>query len=460
MRSTPEPSQTSQSEKPLPPNTEEEDDFQWELKTIFQLEERKLADPIGRPLPAEWNDDPTIPPAYNAKGIVSEFFNVDNADEFCRSVRDTPHWDQLRFDPSFKARNGMVMRHFQHHEHAIPGYPTPLRENGILGNAGKTDVLDAFGQTKSGAPEPASEDTHEMSSPGAAQQAASATDKEVSSSSVEKPASPSGDKSISNIEVTTTLIKDVPPDVRDDWSPRIRAMKIAYGHNIEPGNDSDLSKQQTEPVIASKQLDQAARHDAHNYPGPLGKRDRSPSYPDERDTKRHRPREDGYSRDRPHSRGHGSTKATFDYRSGRNSSPHNFGARHDSGYHSAQSLDRGRPAPGRERPAEHVPSSRSWQPAPSGRSSSGSKSRSRSRRRSRTPVKRHAARSPSVDSRSSSEMDDLEYAMLGMVRPEDEEEEEEEQRPKKGTKKTLVSSKTLKLEAAKRRPQKVASAFR
>ncbi|TPX14158.1 uncharacterized protein E0L32_000552 [Thyridium curvatum] len=104
---------------------EEEDEFEWELTTVFNEHKTAPADPVGKPLPSVWNDDPTIPPAFNAKVVVSEFFKDDNVDEFCKSIRDDAHWTAAKLDPSFKFRKGMVLRDFPNDSHRYPTYQRP-----------------------------------------------------------------------------------------------------------------------------------------------------------------------------------------------------------------------------------------------------------------------------------------------------------------------------------------------
>lgn len=94
-------------------------DFLWDLEKAFIELEPKVADPVGKPLAAEWNDDPTIPPAYNAKCIKTAFYDPDNPDAFLASVRDTKYWTEINRDPAFRFRRGMVTVQFagSHHEY-------------------------------------------------------------------------------------------------------------------------------------------------------------------------------------------------------------------------------------------------------------------------------------------------------------------------------------------------------
>lgn len=115
------PPQEEAGGSPVPEIAPKQEDGEWdpaseqELKKIFPEIKTKPADPVGIPLPAEYSDLPTIPPAYDAKCVKSEFFNDGNGDEFARSVRDKADWSEARWDPIFKPYPGMVVRIF-------PGY--------------------------------------------------------------------------------------------------------------------------------------------------------------------------------------------------------------------------------------------------------------------------------------------------------------------------------------------------
>ena len=119
---------------PVPETKADEGDGEWDpesdqdLKQVFAEKKTKPADPVGIPLPAEYSDVPTIPPAYNATCVKSEFFNEDNQQDFVLSVRATEQWSEARWDPVFKPYPGMVMRHFPGYDLDYPSYdpPSPL----------------------------------------------------------------------------------------------------------------------------------------------------------------------------------------------------------------------------------------------------------------------------------------------------------------------------------------------
>ncbi|KAL2153674.1 hypothetical protein VTH82DRAFT_4829 [Thermothelomyces myriococcoides] len=96
-----------------------------EFKQAFPTIETKPADPVGIPLPLEYTEEPTIPPAYNARCVKSEFFREDNQKDFGRSIREHPSWVIFKDDPVFRHYQGMVMRHFPGSEHEYPSYDRP-----------------------------------------------------------------------------------------------------------------------------------------------------------------------------------------------------------------------------------------------------------------------------------------------------------------------------------------------
>lgn len=121
-----EKSEVSKTESPAPVKDDKDDkdhqldqDFLWDMEKAFVELKSKDADEVGIPLSAEWNDNPTIPPAYNAKCIKSAFYDPNNPDAFLASVRDTKYWVDLKRDPVFRYRRGMVAVQFSgsHHEY-------------------------------------------------------------------------------------------------------------------------------------------------------------------------------------------------------------------------------------------------------------------------------------------------------------------------------------------------------
>ena len=109
----------------------EEEDGEWiygseeDLARVFPEIKAKPADPVGIPLPATHSDAPTIPPAYDAKCVKSDFFNEDNQRESSRPIQETPMWSEARWDPIFKRHAGMVMLRFPGYDADYPTYPPP-----------------------------------------------------------------------------------------------------------------------------------------------------------------------------------------------------------------------------------------------------------------------------------------------------------------------------------------------
>lgn len=124
-------------------------DTLWDFEKAFIELDTKPADSVGKPLAAEWNDDPTIPPAYNAKCIKTEYYDPNNPDAFLASVRDTKYWPALKRDPVFRFRSGMVAVQFpgSHHEYFtyhLPKRigPKELRERDVLPGPSDLTLID------------------------------------------------------------------------------------------------------------------------------------------------------------------------------------------------------------------------------------------------------------------------------------------------------------------------------
>lgn len=112
----------------MPEKEENLGDGEWnpasheDMKHVFPKVEIKPADPVGIPLPFKYNDNPTIPPAYNATCIKSQFFDENDPEAFARSIRDSPDWPKIRKDPVFKRYSDMIMRRFENSEHEYATY--------------------------------------------------------------------------------------------------------------------------------------------------------------------------------------------------------------------------------------------------------------------------------------------------------------------------------------------------
>lgn len=89
---------------PQPPVTEktnEDAEFEWDFEKIFATEIKKDADPIGCPLPTVYDEEPILPPAYNAKAIIGKYVRPNNLEIFARDIRKSLHWPSLKADPVF-----------------------------------------------------------------------------------------------------------------------------------------------------------------------------------------------------------------------------------------------------------------------------------------------------------------------------------------------------------------------
>jgi hypothetical protein len=98
------------------------------FEVVFAEAAGKAADPVGIPLPYKYTDDPTIPPAYNATCIKSEFFDEDVLDQFTLPVQKSRGWPLLLSDPAFKRYPGMVNRTFDGFDELVYlTYEVPVR---------------------------------------------------------------------------------------------------------------------------------------------------------------------------------------------------------------------------------------------------------------------------------------------------------------------------------------------
>ncbi|KAI1281127.1 hypothetical protein F5Y07DRAFT_319628 [Xylaria sp. FL0933] len=99
------------------------EDFSWEEETIFkELPAKITKDLIRDPLPAEWTDEPMMPPKYGKETITSRYINPTNVDDFALSVRETKEWQVMQFHPAFLAPTDVRIERLWDYEKAInPG---------------------------------------------------------------------------------------------------------------------------------------------------------------------------------------------------------------------------------------------------------------------------------------------------------------------------------------------------
>lgn len=349
--------------------SESDEEFSWDLEKAFIQLDTKPADPVGKPLTADWSDEPTIPPAYNAKCVKSAFCDPENLDTFKLSVRESKQWPSVKRDPIFRYRRGMVVIRFPEADHEYFTYHCSRKL--------ETDSL-ADREVVSREPsDPSLNDAipprihHPIGSPAKDQQAVSKLN--------------NGKRSHGNTDEDTRELKRVkaqPERVPHSLPPRpmTRPRSPAMGSNINVSLDP-----------WSPQPEEAGRPDSR------GRYSRSP----------------------------GSNRLQKEDSNGKGHfTPRDSTQRYDSGYQSGYSADRSRPY--RERS-----NSRRLSPPPSRRGRDErehSRDRSRDgqqpqRRWSPSYAKaRGRTRSPTpvavASDTESADLSDLEYELLGMERPE------------------------------------------
>ena len=77
-----------------------DEDFEWELKAIFNVADIHPSDPIAKSLPYLYDEDVLLPPAFGATMVQSEFVTEDNAEEFAKPIRETKYWAGVQYDPA------------------------------------------------------------------------------------------------------------------------------------------------------------------------------------------------------------------------------------------------------------------------------------------------------------------------------------------------------------------------
>lgn len=356
-------------------DSEADEEFSWDLEKAFIELDTKPADPVGKPLAADWSDEPTIPPAYNAKCVKSAFCDPESPDSLKLSVRGSKLWPKVKQDPVFRYRRGMVVVRFPGASHEYFTYHFSRKvETGSLTDR---EVV-TRGPSDSSLNDAISPRVHHPAgSP--AKNGQSVSESNIGKRGHENPDGNARD--VKRLKVQPErIVHSLPPR---PMSPRPRSRSPARSTNINVSVDP-----------WSPQPDEAGRPDSR------GRYSRSPG---------------GYRLQKEDS----NNKGHF--------TPRDSTQRYDSGYQSGYSGDRSKPY--RER--SH---SRRLSPPPSrrGRDDRGP-SRERSRDRSRddqTPRKwspsyakaRARTRSPTpiaaASDAESADLSDLEYELLGMERPE------------------------------------------
>lgn len=366
MRTTPRVEDVRTDEK----DSEADEEFSWDLEKAFVEQDSKPADPVGKPLAADWSDEPTIPPAYNAKCVKSSFFDPENPDSLKISVRESKQWHEVKRDPIFRHRRGMVVIRFPGTSHEYFTYHFSRKvKSGAL--AEREIVLRG--------PSDAS------------------LNDAVSSRTCNPAGSPAKDGQVSELNNSKRGHDHHDGDARDAKRLKVQPERIVHSLPPRPMSPRPRSRSPPRGTNINVSLDPwSPQPDEAGRPDSRGRYSRSPG---------------GYRLQKEDS----NSKGHF--------TPRDSTQRYDSGYQSGYSGDRNKPY--RER--SH---SRRLSPPPSRR---GRDDRGPSRDRSRddqTPRKwspsyakaRARTRSPTpiaaASDAESADLSDLEYELLGMERPE------------------------------------------
>ncbi|EKJ72575.1 hypothetical protein FPSE_07212 [Fusarium pseudograminearum CS3096] len=114
LETIPEPEPEAEPElEPVPvpveaPEKATEDEWEWEKKTILkEAEPHHPPDEVGKPLPAEYNEEVLLPRKWDAQCIESVYVQADNIEEYVKPIHETPYWSDVEFDPAF-VRDGKL----------------------------------------------------------------------------------------------------------------------------------------------------------------------------------------------------------------------------------------------------------------------------------------------------------------------------------------------------------------
>lgn len=377
-------------------DSEADEEFSWDLEKAFVELDTKPADPVGKPLAADWSDEPTIPPAYNAKCVKSAFCDPENPDLVKLSVRESKLWPTVKRDPVFRYRRGMVVIRFPGASHEYFTYH--------FSRMVETSSLTDREVVPRGPSDPSLND--------------------AISPRIHHPAgTPAKDgQTVSESINSKRGHENLDGNARDVKRLKVQQERIVHGLPPRPMSPRALSRSPAQSTNINVSVDPwSPQPDEAGRPDSRGRYSRSPG---------------GYhlQKEDSNSRGH--------------FTPRDSAQRYDSGYQSGYSGDRSRLNRERSR-------SRRLSPPPSrrGRDDRGpSRDRDRSRD-DQTPRKwspsyakaRARTRSPTpiaaASDAESADLSDLEYELLGMERPE--------------KKKKAAPSKSI----AKRRQVKMGDAF-
>ncbi|KAI0429816.1 hypothetical protein F5Y09DRAFT_246368 [Xylaria sp. FL1042] len=128
------------------------EDFTWDEETIFKEIPIKITkDLIREPLPAEWTDEPIMPPKYDKETITSRYINPTNVDDFALSVRETKEWQIMQFHPTFLAPTDVRIEKLWDYEKALnpgPTYNKQSRHNINSGSGSRQRVKSWSSKTR------------------------------------------------------------------------------------------------------------------------------------------------------------------------------------------------------------------------------------------------------------------------------------------------------------------------
>lgn len=106
------------------------EDLDWEDKMIFkELPVKVTKDLIREPLPAEWTDDPIMPPKYDKETITSRYITPTNIDDFALSIRETKAWQAMQYHPAFLPITDICIEKIQEYERALNPGPAHNKQN-------------------------------------------------------------------------------------------------------------------------------------------------------------------------------------------------------------------------------------------------------------------------------------------------------------------------------------------
>ncbi|KAI8632458.1 hypothetical protein F5Y19DRAFT_472490 [Xylariaceae sp. FL1651] len=114
---------------------ESDEEFSWEEEMIFmELPAKITKDLIREPLPAEWTDDPIMPPKYDKETITSKYISSSNVDDFALSVRETKAWQVIQHHPAFLPPTGVRVEKLWDYERALNPGTIPSKQNRHISN--------------------------------------------------------------------------------------------------------------------------------------------------------------------------------------------------------------------------------------------------------------------------------------------------------------------------------------